>query len=454
MMRYSSRKAGDSGRKGAVDRRPAPSVRKAARKWSWLVPLLVLVLAPAGMSQSLVEVQGAGVTRESAIFRGLVEALQQVNGTKLESNTAVKEFYEAVDTEEGSSETASTVTVEDVKARTDGFVRSYQILDEEELEDGTFQVKLRVAVLVYDPTNPRPGQRPTLAVLFFSQQAGGTISIPGEETGIRILEDFATLLGQEILDIGAFNLVEREYLASVMEEQDFIATDKVDPKEQAKLGQLLGADYVIQGTVSEFHIDSPSSGPQAGSQGQSKGPRQTRGRVKAAIRITSVASGQQVALRVVDREMVGRDWVDGGARDPGMYPSILLGRAVGEWREWIEANFGPVQLLCAPEKIRARGKAKWRFVLDNPSGLLAPGQVFDLWTQDYCSGGGGSFWNDQDEVCSIRVVRAEGRQAQAEIHLLEGESMEDMEPWLEEVIASMATAAPEKRRWIARRRTP
>jgi hypothetical protein len=419
------------------------SSRKGSGKWSRLVPLLVLALAPAGMSQSQVEVQGVGSTRELAIKRGLVQALQMVNGTQLDSNTAVSQFYEAVDTEEGSSQKAINVTVEDVKTRTDGFVRSYQILEEEELECGAFQVKLRVAVLAYDQTNPRPGQRPTLAILFFSEQAGGTISIPGEETGSRILEDFATLLGQEVLDIGAFNLVEREYLASVMEEQDFIATDKVNPKEQAKLGELLGADYVIQGTVSEFHVGEPSK------------LTQTRGRVKAAIRITSVASGQQIALRDVTREMVGRDWLDAGARDPGMYPSVLLDVAVGEWRNWIEANLGPTRLLCAPEKRRSRGKAKWSFVLDNSSGLLRPDQIFDVWIQKESRADDGRlFWLDQHEICSIKVVRAEGREATAEMFLLEGESMEQMEPLLEKEIDDMATSAPEKRRWIVRRRAP
>ena len=51
---------------------------------------------------------------------------------------------------------------------------------------------------------------------------------------------------------GRFLLVERERLDRVLEEQALGQTGALDPNTRAKVGQVLGAQYIILGTVSEF----------------------------------------------------------------------------------------------------------------------------------------------------------------------------------------------------------
>jgi hypothetical protein len=51
---------------------------------------------------------------------------------------------------------------------------------------------------------------------------------------------------------GRFLLVERERLDRVLEEQALGQTGALDPNTRAKVGQVLGAQYIILGTVTEF----------------------------------------------------------------------------------------------------------------------------------------------------------------------------------------------------------
>ncbi len=64
----------------------------------------------------------------------------------------------------------------------------------------------------------------------------------------------ADLIVNDLLDGGKFRLVERSKIAQIIEEQNFGASGRVDPKTASKIGKIAGVKYMVMGKVTEFTV--------------------------------------------------------------------------------------------------------------------------------------------------------------------------------------------------------
>ena len=65
-------------------------------------------------------------------------------------------------------------------------------------------------------------------------------------------EGIADMLVTALVKSGKFNVIERQEIERVMQEQKFGETGMVTPESAPKVGQLLGAELFVVGSVSEF----------------------------------------------------------------------------------------------------------------------------------------------------------------------------------------------------------
>lgn len=98
-----------------------------------------------------------------------------------------------------------------------------------------------------------------LAVLPFSAD--------DEELGYQLADEFNLQLGK----LGLFELVERQRVYDLFEEQDFYP-ERIAPETAVEIGKMLGAHGVILGNVSAY----------------------TRGKVGLNVRLVSVETGRQI----------------------------------------------------------------------------------------------------------------------------------------------------------------
>lgn len=89
-------------------------------------------------------------------------------------------------------------------------------------------------------------QSPVLAVIKFQDESG---ALPFQGGAGRVLTNMLTT---ELAARPAFTVVERQKLRDVLEEQALSETGRLSEGDNAKLGQLLGADYLVTGTVTAF----------------------------------------------------------------------------------------------------------------------------------------------------------------------------------------------------------
>jgi TolB-like protein len=120
----------------------------------------------------------------------------------------------------------------------------------------TVLVTLALGLLVGAPALAQePDRRPGVAVLPFED--GGWTGISAEDRqalGVGVQQ----LLLNELAQNTGLRIVERNVLRRLMEEQDLGATGRVDAETAARIGRLVGARYVILGTISDFGGANPT----------------------------------------------------------------------------------------------------------------------------------------------------------------------------------------------------
>ena len=224
---------------------------------------------PAGAEGIQVLASGTGDTRELAIKRALLEAVSMVNGSIVQGQTEATQTYaEAIEQFKGllSKDVSSqSISSESIDTTSNGLVTGYRILQEgplppeapERAAGHNFRVAIQAEVAVFDPEDPRPGGKPTIAVL--PMQVMNFVQSP-DRTPLSIAEVrnyLADNINRDLVKCGEFKVLDQRYLKKIEEERqqivDRVREGKADMKEIIKLGHELTADYLVLGTVENLY---------------------------------------------------------------------------------------------------------------------------------------------------------------------------------------------------------
>lgn len=91
----------------------------------------------------------------------------------------------------------------------------------------------------------------------------------------------------------AFRVIEREQVEKVIQEQDFGASGRVDTRSAAKIGKILGVQYLVMGRVTEFSNKASSGGLSLG--GKSLGVKSTKSIVAIDARLVDTTTAEIIA---------------------------------------------------------------------------------------------------------------------------------------------------------------
>ncbi len=93
-------------------------------------------------------------------------------------------------------------------------------------------------------------QQVRVAVMSFENNS--TWSYWGDNLGKAAADELVT----QLFKTGLFSVIERTRLDSLLAEQDLGASGAVDAATAARIGQLLGAQLILMGSITQFSIDS------------------------------------------------------------------------------------------------------------------------------------------------------------------------------------------------------
>ncbi|MDB4724667.1 CsgG/HfaB family protein [Planctomycetota bacterium] len=201
---------------------------------------------------------GEGSNRRIALKAALLEAVERVNGSEVSGSTAVKQQYrDAISDLNGKLSTAieSVSTVEeDIYTKANGMVRTYEVLSETEASgNGMTRLEVCSVIPVFDPTRPRPGRRPTIAVVPLGTEAQA-FEVAGSNVPARtVADEITTEIVSGLVKLGSFTVLDRQHLEELEGEVDFLrkglAAGTMEQAERIKLGHTLGADYIVVGDM-------------------------------------------------------------------------------------------------------------------------------------------------------------------------------------------------------------
>ena len=253
-----------------------------------LTLLIATSLLHANTKSVQVDATGYGASQEEAIRAALTSAVSQVNGVSLSSQevTASSSISASATDKTGLTESAEIELKSRVAAstQTKGQVKSYGILDLARNEDGSYKAELSVEVYRYDI--PASSNRKRLVIL--PPKTKNSYLLFGRVQGHQISDYVYTELEKAIVQTRKFAVLSRVDLADMHAELNLIASDAMPPEEKAKLGKMLGADYILIPHITK------AEGRTLTRTIQVTGQTETRhiGEVKVALKVVVPATGE------------------------------------------------------------------------------------------------------------------------------------------------------------------
>ena len=156
------------------------------------------------------------------------------------------------------------------------------------------------------------GPRGRLAIMRVENKSVNPQSEDDEDGRVEVpLQQIEDLFSTSLFNTNRFTLIERKRIQSAMAEQDFGASDRINPASAVKVGKLLGADYLIIVAVNEWTPKKSGFGV--------AGIGQSTAEVAISFRVLNAASGELTFSGTERATASSVNFVVGGKQAPINY---------------------------------------------------------------------------------------------------------------------------------------
>lgn len=219
-------------------------------------------IAIASKKIDVITVKGYGITYRESIQNALIEALKQSGGVKIDSKKSfIKNIKEKAVLQEGKSSHSISIGERSqslVKEATEGIIHEYRVVDSRQTNDTEWYAKLKVRLVQYETPGISPHNRRKLAVIPFQSPHMSFAQPQGRVTAQEVSQQLAQKVITEMTQARRFTVLDREYVREYMHEKQLLFSGDAPVEEQMRLGEVLGVDYLIVGTISNYQIEKTS----------------------------------------------------------------------------------------------------------------------------------------------------------------------------------------------------
>ena len=208
------------------------------------------------------EVTGQGRNRDEAIKNGLYRAVEQARGVKVDSGTyefgyrgtsagfnSQQPGRRSIDIDSMDFSTQGTVYTTEIG----GLIKSYDIIEEKQMDAETYQVKLKVAVYDYAARGQTARVKVALMPVKTMQRSYRFLNSIVSGEALSVL--FSQRLAMGLTQTNKFAVLDRESISDFVGEKKMLVSFDAPLGEQAKLAETLGADYLLVGTITQAVIE-------------------------------------------------------------------------------------------------------------------------------------------------------------------------------------------------------
>jgi len=227
-----------------------------------LKTFLTLILSSIflfGASKTIyLEVDGFGNSRDEAVRDALIEAIQQTKGVSINSKRVFSKKLKQESSLNGNATQKIDIAKLNnhrVKEITKGLVDSYRIIDIAKISSREYKAKLSVKILQYASVGLSNKNRRKIAILPFRTNTNSYKILNKNYLSTNISSMLSQALTTDITQSRKFAVVDRTYTDDIDSELNLINSNKVPLSQKIKLGQRLGADYILVGTIESASIN-------------------------------------------------------------------------------------------------------------------------------------------------------------------------------------------------------
>jgi len=250
--------------------------------------LLTILLPLVGLAAGKVEhrevtATGAGSNVATATQAALKECIAQVHGVTIASETRLDIIEATLSKNDSETNTAFQKLQQRIETATKGRIASYRVvsIDRNAMTGVEITITAKIAI------RP-PDDRLRLAFIPFRASQRFFESDGKQLAGADSAAQFAQALAQNIVSTRKFAVLDREYVDAVSGEHQRIAAS-ASGDDLGKLGAILGADYIVCGSVEDLHTSIERT---AHPYVNGRFITRRHGGMSVAIRIIDVATGQ------------------------------------------------------------------------------------------------------------------------------------------------------------------
>lgn len=221
------------------------------------VAIMLLCLGFEAQARSvIVTVKGEGVNYRNALVEGLKEAVAQVSGIAIKSEELMSmenvQILQSGDNNTLNVNNFNKQLENSVNSKVAGVVKRYEIVSQEKNEAGREVLTMNVEVERYSAPGTENDNRRSIAVSPFKTTdavcKGSKIS-SAEQQNI-----FSTAVNRALIASRRFAVLDRDETEAYNSEKKLLLSGDAAEIEQAKLGQVRGADYILTGDIRKLGV--------------------------------------------------------------------------------------------------------------------------------------------------------------------------------------------------------
>ena len=331
-------------------------LRKASFVFIWL---FYLSFAFSQIETVSVNSKGYGDGPESALNSALTQAIGQVNGRSIDSDSLLTTTEKTSTKNDESDYLSSRDFKESIKSKTKGVVESYSILSNAKDDSGLWVAEITAQIARFKTS--KSANRKRIAVIDLIGRQGCCLTVEGELNPDVAAYEVSSAISNFLVQSRKFTVLDRSFQGFAETERNTLKTSENMPvKELAKLGQELFADMILVGNLNSIRLQKA----QRKMNTSDRVLEYLAGNIATNIRIIDTATGQikfSSSLRMNPKDL-----------DLNLGSDIFtISKKVGERVGFTVLNaIYPIQVTGVTEKI----------VVDLNTGgdVVSVGQVFDL----------------------------------------------------------------------------
>ena len=216
--------------------------------------LLFSVYLKAQIETVSVNATGYGDNPESALNSALTQAIGQVNGRSMESDSLLKTTEKSTTKNDDSDYLSSRDFQESIKSKTKGVVESYSIISSSK-DEATGMWAAEISAQIARFKTSKSANRKRIAVIDLIARQGCCMIAEGQINPGPAAYEVSSAISNFLVQSRKFTVLDRSFQGSAENERNTLKTSENMPvKELAKLGQELFADMILVGNLNSIRL--------------------------------------------------------------------------------------------------------------------------------------------------------------------------------------------------------